>query len=85
MGTPQVEQSIYNKLQERGYKIRYWTARYPTEKQLLSYGSNLAPRISNTWKDEMVGKPTDPSRFDEKDLLEREASMGVLVSICNIN
>ena len=29
LGTPQVEQSIYNKLQERGYKIRYWTARYP--------------------------------------------------------
>ena len=76
LGTPQVEQSIYNKLQERGYKIRYWTARYPTEKQMLSYGSNLAPRIQNTWKDEIVGKPTDPSRFDEKDLLDREASYG---------
>ena len=24
LGTPQSEQSIYNKLQERGYKIRYW-------------------------------------------------------------
>ena len=59
LGTPQVEQSIYNKLQERGYKIRYWTARYPSEKQLLSYGANLAPRISNTWKEEMVGKPTE--------------------------
>ena len=30
LGTPQTEQSIYNKLQERGYKVRYWTARYPS-------------------------------------------------------
>ena len=76
LGTPQTEQSIYNKLQERGYKIRYWTARYPNEKQLVSYGANLAPIINNSWKLEMVGQPTDPTRFDEKDLLEREASYG---------
>ena len=78
LGTPQTEQSIYNKLQERGYKIRYWTARYPSEKQIKSYGSNLAPIINNTWNIELIGKPTDPSRFDEKDLLEREASYGRL-------
>ena len=76
LGTPQTEQSIYNKLQERGYKIRYWTARYPSEKQLKSYGSNLAPIIGNTWEHELIGKATDPLRFDEKDLLEREASYG---------
>jgi len=76
LGTPQHEFSIYSKLQERGYKTRYWTSRYPSEKQLLSYGSNLAPIILNTWSNEMVGKPTDPTRFDEKDLLEREASYG---------
>lgn len=76
LGTPQTEQSIYNKLQERGYKIRYWSARYPTEKQLVTYNANLAPIILNTWALEIVGKPTDPTRFDEKDLLEREASYG---------
>ena len=52
LGTPQVEQSIYNKLQERGYKVRFWTARYPTENQLKSYGSSLAPVIGNTWTHE---------------------------------
>jgi len=78
LGTPQVEQSIYNKLQERGYNIRYWTARYPSETQLKSYGKNLAPIIANTWEVEQIGKPTDPTRFDEKDLLEREASYGRL-------
>ena len=78
LGTPQHEQSIYNKLQERGYKVRYWTARYPTEVQLKSYASNLAPIIGNTWTHDLIGKPTDETRFDEKDLLEREASYGRL-------
>jgi len=78
LGTPQCESSIYNKLQERGYKIRYWTARYPSEKQLPTYNSNLAPVINNTWALDLVGKPTDPLRFDETDLLEREASYGRL-------
>ena len=78
LGTPQHEQSIYNKLQERGYKVRYWTARYPTEVQLKSYASNLAPIIGNTWTHDLIGKPTDETRFDEKDLLDREASYGRL-------
>jgi len=78
LGTPQCEFSIYNKLQERGYKIRYWTARYPSEIQLKNYASNLTPIIGNTWTHDLIGKPTEPSRFDEKDLLEREASFGRL-------
>ena len=78
LGTPMVEQSIYNKLQERGYKVRYWTARYPTEVQLKSYASNLAPIIGNTWTHDQIGQPTDPTRFDDKDLLAREASYGRL-------
>lgn len=78
LGTPQCEQSIYNKLQERGYKVRFWTARYPSEEQLKSYGSNLAPILLNTWSTEQIGKSTEPTRFDDKDLLEREASYGRL-------
>ena len=78
LGTPQVEQSIYNKLQERGYKVRFWTARYPTENQLKSYGSSLAPVIGNTWTHERIGDPVDPVRFNNEDLLEREASYGRL-------
>ncbi len=78
LGTPQCEQSIYNKLQERGYKVRYWTARYPTENQLKSYGSSLAPIIGNTWTHKRVGEPTEPLRFNDKDLLAREASYGRL-------
>lgn len=78
LGTPQTEFSIYNKLQERGYRIRYWSSRYPSEKQLSAYNGNLAPIINNTWASELIGKPTDPSRFNEQDLLEREISYGKL-------
>ena len=78
LGTPQSEFSIYNKLQERGYKVRFWSARYPTENQLKSYGSSLAPIIGNTWTHERIGNPTDPIRFNDEDLLKREASYGRL-------
>lgn len=76
LGTPQTEMSLYNTLQERGYVARVWPARYPQKPQL--YGNSLAPSIANALEEnpELVGKPTDPKRFNNDDLLEREASYG---------
>ena len=74
LGTPQTEASIYNQLPERGYKIRIWPARVPTEKQRLGYGKRLAPMIVEMELEE--GDPVDPKRFNTYDLLEREASYG---------
>ena len=35
LGTPQVENSVYLTLEERGYETRIWTAKIPrTKKQL---------------------------------------------------
>ena len=76
LGTPQTEQSIYNALPQRGYNIRIWPARWPTEKQRLLYGDRLAPVISDNWSKDTEGTPTDAGRFDEFELLEREASYG---------
>ena len=76
LGTPQTEQSIYNSLPQRGYDVRIWPARYPGEKQRTLYGDKLAPIVSDAWTMENQGTPTDPGRFDEFDLLEREASYG---------
>lgn len=76
LGTPQTEQSIYNSLPQRGYDVRIWPARYPKEKQKILYGERLAPKISDAWTEETQGQPTDPQRFDEFDLMEREASYG---------
>jgi hypothetical protein len=74
LGTPQTEQSLYNELPERGYDTRIWPARKPTEKQVTGYGSQLAPMIYEI--DLEVGKAIDPKRFNEFDLMEREASYG---------
>jgi hypothetical protein len=76
LGTPQTEQSIYNNLPQRGYNVRIWPARYPADKKRVLYGEQLAPLINQSWTEENEGTPTDPGRFDEFDLLEREASYG---------
>lgn len=78
LGTPQNQESLYNKLPERGYNVRIWPARYPNEDQMISMGNKLAPLIQKKGEDDpdIVGQPTDPDRFTDFDLLEREASYG---------
>lgn len=76
LGTPQTEMSIYNVLPERGYEIRIWPARIPTQKTLQAYGSRLAPYIQQKAEEYPEGTPTDSQRFDSTDLAEREASYG---------
>lgn len=80
LGTPQCEMSLYNALTERGYEMRVWTARYPALEAIeKAYGRRLAPKlysdIENT-KESLTGHPTDPQRFNEQDLMERELSYG---------
>ena len=78
MGTPQTEQSLYNLLPERGYRLRIWTAKYPTDKQLKNLSINLAPKILKEIQNNksLENKSTDPKRFTDEDLMEREASYG---------
>lgn len=73
LGTPQTEESLYNKLQLRGFTGRIWPARYPEKPE--KYGEALAPVILEAERS-LIGKPTDPRRFSEMDLLERETSYG---------
>ena len=75
LGTPQTSFTVYNKLAERSYKPFVWPARYP--KKVSQYEGLLAPQIvgdmdngADPWG------VTDPDRFGEEDLIEREASMG---------
>lgn len=79
LGTPQTEQSLYNLLPERGYAVRIWPVRYP--ENIEKYGDRLAPKIQEALEDTerarlLIGKPTDPKRFGELELIEREASYG---------
>jgi len=77
LGTPQNEDSLYNKLPSRGYTVRNWPARVPSEAQLHKYGDGLTPVIhERSLKGESEwGKPTD-IRFDEIELQEREGEYG---------
>lgn len=75
LGTPQVAQSLYVALEKRGYSTRIWPARYTAD--VARYRGHLAPWISDGASDpKKVGKSTEPSRFSEMDLMEREASYG---------
>jgi len=74
LGTPQVEESLYSNLQSRGYECRIWPARMPESRLKTFYGTKLAPYIDKLSL--TVGEPTDPERFDDLDLTEREASYG---------
>lgn len=79
LGTPQCEDSIYNKLQQRGYECRIWPALFPDAKEMEEYGNRIAPAITDRMSadgSELVGKPTDPVRFSELDLQERALSYG---------
>lgn len=80
LGTPQTEQSLYDRLAPRGYECRIWPARHLDEEQKVSYGNRLAPFIANA-KDKVTGTSTDPLRFSDDDLMEREASYLSLIHI----
>jgi len=75
LGTPQTTFTIYRKLAERSYKPFVWTARYPRDQS--KYEGLLAPQLMEDL-DEGAEEwtVTDPDRFDNDDLIEREASMG---------
>jgi hypothetical protein len=77
LGTPQTTFTIYRRLAERNYRPFVWPARYPRKDKLAQYEGLLAPQII---EDIEMGvdewSPTDPDRFRDDDLLEREAAMG---------
>lgn len=75
LGTPQSENSMYSVLPERGYEIRIWTARVPAK--VAQYKGHLAPFIQDMINNGVEpGTCVDPDRFDDLDLIEREASYG---------
>lgn len=78
LGTPQTEMSLYNTLPERGYVTRIWSSRYPDPQRRKNYGGTLAPLLASLLdaNPKLVGEPTDPQRFSDLDLIERELSYG---------
>ena len=74
LGTPQTTFTVYRKLAERSYKPFVWPARYP--RKVSQYEGLLAPQlVEDIDKGAKKWEVTD-DRFDNDDLVEREASMG---------
>lgn len=88
LGTPQTKDSIYNNLPNRGFAVRIWPGRFPTEAQEEKYGEHLAPSIRERMAvlgprcrvggglDGSMGWPTDPERFNEEALVKKELDQG---------
>lgn len=89
MGTPQTVDSIYKNLPTRGYTLRVWTGRFPTEKEVPKYGDTLAPYIAERIKAyPEIQKGGGPNRdrgwavdpqipgLDEESLTKKEIDQG---------
>jgi len=77
LGTPQCEDSIYNKLRDRGYNARIWTSEYVnTDTDQKVYDGAISPYITDSSNNNNVGKSTEPLRFTDVDLEERKLSYG---------
>jgi len=87
LGTPQSKDSIYNTLQGRGFQIRIWPGRFPTEEEEERYAGRLAPFILTRMQadpslrtgggmDGKRGQPADPGRYTDADLIEKELDKG---------
>lgn len=85
LGTYQTEESIYKGLPDRGYVLFVYPARIPSAQpgprgepsERERYGTSLGPYILGLIESgQAEGTSTEPTRFSNEDLLEREASWG---------
>src|SRR6056297_2684679 len=87
LGTPQSTDSIYNRLPGRGFEVRIWPGRYPSEEMEEQYGEHLAPFITTRMDKNPglrlgggpvgdLGQPTDPVMMDEFTLTKKQLDQG---------
>lgn len=75
LGTPQVEQTLYTKLEKRDYRLRLWPSE--VRGRMDRYHGRLAPFVARLFEQGVPdGTPVDAARFDKLDLAERLASYG---------
>lgn len=80
LGTPQVEESLYVKLGERGYETIIYPVEYPSNQEDRNfYGNRLGRILAQRYDSDpsaWAGKPTDPKRFNEEEIAIRRLSYG---------
>ena len=76
LGTPQSEDTVYDKLADRGYKLQVWTAEkiLPETNDNLYYGRVKQFCIAKNESEE--GEPTEPTRFSKQVLETKKIEHG---------
>ena len=74
LGTPQTSFTVYRRLAERSYRPFVWPARYPRD--TTGYDGLLAPQLQEDIDNGAEPWAVTDDRFNDDDLVEREASMG---------
>ena len=75
LGTPQTVFTVYRKLAERNYRPFIWPARFP--RSTAAYEGLIAPQLqADIDNNAEEWSCTDPDRFNDEELIEREAAMG---------
>lgn len=76
LGTPQSIESVYTHLvQEKGYTPRVWPGRVPSVDKESVYQGFLAPSIQERFDKGEHGLPTEPTRFSQTVLINKESRM----------
>ena len=75
LGTPQNNDSLYNKLPSKGYAVRIWPMEYPDAKRIKTYGDRLSPYIRNRAAGN-EGEPTWPGRFGKNEIERQRTAWG---------
>lgn len=75
LGTPQVEETLYVKLQAKGYETTIWPVQIP--EKLDCYKGRLGPLILKMIEDGVAPlTPVDPKRFNEEEISKRRLAKG---------
>lgn len=76
LGTPQVEESLYIRLErERGYTTRIWSIEVPEKP--TQYRNRLAPSIMRAIENGAPAHtPLEPTRFNEAEIMSRRTEYG---------
>lgn len=75
LGTPQIEETLYNKLETRGYTTRIWPAEIPENTD--AYRGRLGPYIQKLIDNGATpGTPTEPLRYPREVLDQKLAEYG---------
>lgn len=75
LGTQQSEESVYEEIESRGYSSLVLPIRVPTEAERPMYRDRLSKIIDKMYQEGRYGEPTEPTRFNDEVLMQKEAGM----------